>query len=67
MSSKLRVCSNYLIFRAWVVLLNMYTLGAGKIFIKSIIIVCLLNLMAWKASWVHRTCENEEKKKIMIK
>ena len=33
----------------------MYTLGAGRIFIKSIIIVCLLNLMAWKASWAHRT------------
>ena len=32
---------------------------------KSIIIVCLLNLMAWKASWAHRTGENE-KKKIMI-
>ena len=45
----------------------MYTLGAGRIFIKSIIIVCLLNLMAWKASWAHRTGENEEKKKIMIK
>ena len=41
----------------------MYTLGAGRIFIKkSIIIVCLLNLMAWKASWAHRTGENEEKK-----
>ena len=40
----------------------MYTLGAGRIFIKSIIIVCLLNLMAWKASWVHITGENEEKK-----
>ena len=39
----------------------MYTLGAGRIFIKSIIIVCLLNLMAWKASWAHRTGENEEK------
>ena len=37
----------------------MYTLGAGRIFIKSIIIV---NLMAWKASWAHRTGENEEKK-----
>ena len=33
---------------------------------KSIIIGCLLNLMAWKASWAHRTGENE-KKKIMIK
>ena len=28
---------------------------------KSIIIVCLLNLMAWKASWAHRTGENEKK------
>ena len=45
----------------------MYTLGAGRIFIKSIITVNLLNLMAWKASWAHRTGENEEKKKIMIK
>ena len=34
--------------------------------IKSNIIVCLLNVMAWKASWAHRTGENE-KKKIMIK
>ena len=41
----------------------MYTLGAGRIIIKSIIIVCLLNLMAWKASWAHRTGENEERKK----
>ena len=41
----------------------MYTLGAGRIFIKSIINVCLLNLMAWKASWAHRTGENEEKKR----
>ena len=41
----------------------MYTLGAGRILIKSIIIVCLLNLMAWKASWAHRTGENEKKKK----
>ena len=40
----------------------MYTLGAWRIFIKSNIIVCLLNLMAWKASWAHRTGENEEKK-----
>ena len=39
----------------------MYTLGAWRILIKSIIIVCLLNLMAWKASWAHRTSENEEK------
>ena len=47
-------------------LVYMYTLGAGRILIKSNIIVCLLNLMAWKASWAHRTGENE-KKKIMIK
>ena len=40
----------------------MYTLGAGRILIKSIIIVCLLNLMAWKASCAHRTGENEKKK-----
>ena len=39
----------------------MYTLGAGRTLIKSIIIVCLLNLLAWKASWAHRTCENEKK------
>ena len=39
----------------------MYTLGAGRILIKSIIIVCLLNLMAWKASLAHRTGENEKK------
>ena len=43
-------------------LVYMYTLGAWRILIKSIIIVCLLNLMAWKASWAHRTGENEEKK-----
>ena len=47
-------------------LVYMITLGALRILIKSIIIVCLLNLMAWKASWAHRTGENEEKK-IMIK
>ena len=41
----------------------MYTLGAGRILIKSNIIVCLLNLMAWKASWAHSTGENEKKKK----
>ena len=46
----------------------MYTLGVGRIFIKkSIIIVCLLNLMAWKASWAHRTGENEEKDNDKIK
>ena len=39
----------------------MYTLGTGRILIKSNIIVCLLNLMAWKASWAHRTGENEKK------
>ena len=39
----------------------MYTLGAGRILIKSIKIVCLLNLMAWKASWAHRTGEKEKK------
>ena len=38
----------------------MYTLGAGIILIKSIIIVCLLNLLAWKASWAHRTGEKKE-------
>ena len=43
-------------------LLYLYTLGAGRILIKSNIIVCLLNLMAWKASWAHRTGENERKK-----
>ena len=43
-----------------------YTLGAVQILIKSIIIVCLLNLMAWKASCAHRTGENI-KKKIVIK
>ena len=41
----------------------MYTLGAGRILIKSIIIVCLLNLMAWKARWGHKTGENEKKEK----
>ena len=40
----------------------MYTLGAGRILIRSNTIVCLLNLMAWKASLAHRTGENEEKK-----
>ena len=46
-------------------LVYMYTLGAGRILIKSNIIVGLLNLMSWKASWIHRTSVNE--KKIMIK
>ena len=45
----------------------MYTLGAGRILIKSIIIVCLLNLMAWKVSWAHRTGENEKKDNYRIK
>ena len=44
----------------------MYTLDSGRILTKSIIIVCLLNLLAWKASWAHRTGETGEKK-IMIK
>ena len=48
-------------------LVYMYTLGAGRILIKSIIIVCLLNLMAWKASWAHRTGENEKKDNDKIK
>ena len=41
-------------------LVYMYTLGAGRILIKNIIIVCLLNLMAWKASCAHRTGEIEK-------
>ena len=45
----------------------MYTLSAGRILIKSIIIVCLLNLLAWKASWAHRTGENEKKDNDKIK
>ena len=45
----------------------MYTLGAGRILKKSNIIVCLLNLMAWKASWAHRTGENEKKDNDKIK
>ena len=45
----------------------MYTLGVGRILIKSIIIVCLLNLIAWKASWAHRTCENEKNNNDKIK
>ena len=39
----------------------MYTFGAGRILIKSVIIVFLLNPMAWKASCAHRTGENEKK------
>ena len=45
----------------------MYTLGAGRILIKSIISVCLLNLLAWKASWAHRTGEKEKKDNDKIK
>ena len=45
----------------------MYTLGAGRILIKSIIIVCLLNLLAWKASCAHRPGENEKKYNDKIK
>ena len=45
----------------------MYTLGAGRILIKSIIIVCVSNLLAWKASWAHRTGENEKKDNNKIK
>ena len=48
-------------------LVYIYTLGAGRILITSIIIVCLLNLMAWKASWAHRTGENEKKDNDKIK
>ena len=40
----------------------MYTLGAGRILIKSILIMCLLNILAMKACWAHRTGENGEKK-----
>ena len=43
-------------------LVYMYTLGAGRILIKRTIIVCFFNLMAWKASWAHRTGENEKKR-----
>ena len=45
----------------------MYTLGAGGILIKSVIIVCLFNLLAWKASWAHRTGENGKKDNDKIK
>ena len=45
----------------------MNTLGAGRILIKSNIIVCILNLMAWKASWAHRTGANEKKDNDKIK
>ena len=45
----------------------MLTLGTGRILIKNIIIVCLLNLLAWKACWVHRTGENENKDNDKIK
>ena len=42
-------------------LVYMYTLGVGRILIQSIIIVCFLNQMAWKAGWAHRTGENGKK------
>ena len=45
----------------------MYTLGAGRILIKSIIIVSLLNLLAWKASCHHRPGVNEKKDNDKIK
>ena len=47
----------------------MYTLGAGRIFTKKYYNCVLIesNGMARKASWAHRTGENAEKKKIMIK
>ena len=45
----------------------MYALGAGRILKKSFIIVCLLNLLAWKASCAHRTGENEKKDNDKIK
>ena len=45
----------------------MYTLGAGRILIKRIIIVCLLNLMAWKDSCAYKTGENEKKDNDKIK
>ena len=45
----------------------MYTLGAGRILIKNIIFVCLLNLMAWKASCAHRTGVFEKKDNDKIK
>ena len=45
----------------------MYTSGAGRIFIKSNIIECLLNLMAGKASWAHRTGENKKRDNDKIK
>ena len=40
----------------------MYFLGVGRILIQSIILVCFLNLMAWKAGLAHRTGENGRKK-----
>ena len=48
-------------------LVYMYTLGAGRILIKSIMIVCLLNLMLWKASCAHRTSEKGKKDNDEIK
>ena len=40
----------------------MYTLDVGRILIESIISMCGLNLMAWKASWALRTSENAKTK-----
>ena len=45
----------------------MYTLDAERILIGSIITMCILNLMAWKASWAHRTDENGKKDNDKIK
>ena len=39
----------------------MFTLDAVRILIESIINGCWLNLMAWKASAAHRSCEDETK------
>ena len=48
-------------------LVYMYTLGAGRILIKSIIIVCLLNILAWKASWAHTEQVKMKEKEDKIK
>ena len=49
-------------------LVSLYTLDAGRIMIEMIIIMCCLIQMALKASWAHRTGENEKKeKRVMIK
>ena len=48
-------------------LVYMYTLGVGRILIKSFIIVCFLNPMAWKDGWAHRTGENENEDNDKIK